>query len=84
MVTIEKLSAIDRAEAALRRMGFRQIRVRHHGDIARIEIAETEMPRALNVEIMRQISVTLKPLGFKYVTLDLEGYRTGSLNEVLK
>jgi uncharacterized protein len=84
MVTIEKLSVIDRAEAALRRMGFRQIRVRHHGDIARIEVAETEMTRALNVETMRQISVTLKPLGFKYVTLDLEGYRTGSLNEVLK
>ena len=84
MVTIEKLSAIDRAEAALRTMGFRQIRVRHHGDVARIEIAETEMPRALNIETMRQISTTLKLLGFKYVTLDLEGYRTGSLNEALK
>jgi len=84
MVTIEKLSAIDRAEAALRRMGFRQIRVRHHGDIARIEIAEAEMPRALNVETVQQISTTLKLFGFKYVTLDLEGYRTGSLNEALK
>ena len=84
MVTIEKLSAIDRAEGALRRMGFRQIRVRHHGDIARIEIAEDEMPRALNVGILQQISATLKLYGFKYVTLDLEGYRTGSLNEVLK
>src|SRR5215831_15389357 len=81
VVTIEKLSAVDRAEGALRRMGFKQIRVRHHGDIARIEIAEEEMPQALNVEMARQISATLKLFGFKYVALDLEGYRTGSLNE---
>lgn len=83
IVTIEKLSAVDRAESALRKMGFRQVRVRHHGEIARIEISEDEMPRALNVETAQQMSTTLKALGFKYVTLDLEGYRTGSLNEVL-
>ena len=83
MVTIEKLSAVDRAESALRRMGFRQVRVRHHEEIARIEISEDEMPRALNIETAQQISATLKAFGFKYVALDLEGYRTGSLNEVL-
>jgi uncharacterized protein len=83
MVTIEKLSAVDKAESALRRMGFRQVRVRHHQEIARIEISEAEMPRALNLETAQKMSVTLKALGFKYVTLDLEGYRTGSLNESL-
>jgi uncharacterized protein len=83
IVTIEKLSAVDRAESALRKMGFRQVRVRHHGEIARIEISEDEMPRALNIKTTQQMSATLKALGFKYVTLDLEGYRMGSLNEVL-
>lgn len=83
-VTIEKLSAIERGEAALRRLGFQQMRVRHHGDVARIEIAPDEMPRALNVETARRIADDFKRLGFKYVALDLEGYRTGALNEVLK
>lgn len=83
MVTIEKLSAVDKAESALRRMGFRQVRVRHHEEIARIEISEEELPRALNIETAQKMSSTLKALGFKYVTLDLEGYRTGSLNESL-
>jgi pyridinium-3,5-biscarboxylic acid mononucleotide sulfurtransferase len=83
IVTIEKLSMIDRAEMALKRLGFRQVRVRHHGDVARIEIAEQEMNRALDQEMAIQMSAALKPLGFKYVTLDLEGYRTGSLNEAL-
>jgi pyridinium-3,5-biscarboxylic acid mononucleotide sulfurtransferase len=83
LVTIEKLSAVDQAESALRKMGFRQVRVRHHGEIARIEISDDEMSRALNVETAQQMSIRLKALGFKYVTLDLEGYRTGSLNEVL-
>ena len=84
MVTIEKLSMIDKAEIALRQLGFRQVRVRHHGDVARIEVAEEEKSRALDPEMARQISEALKALGFKYVTLDLEGYRTGSLNEALK
>jgi uncharacterized protein len=84
MVTIEKLSAVDKAESALRGMGFRQVRVRHHNEIARIEISEAELPRALNSETAKRMSAALKALGFKYVTLDLEGYRTGSLNESLK
>jgi uncharacterized protein len=84
IVTLEKLSMVDRAEIALKQMGFRQVRVRHHGDIARIEVADEEMPRALNVEMAQRMSTTLKAIGFKYVALDLEGYRTGSLNEALK
>jgi uncharacterized protein len=84
IVTLEKLSMVDRAEIALKQMGFRQVRVRHHGDIARIEVADAEMPRALDVEMAQRMSTTLKTLGFKYVALDLEGYRTGSLNEALK
>ena len=84
VVTIEKLSAIDKAEIALKQLGFRQVRVRHHGDIARIEIAEEEIARALNQEMAGKMTSALKALGFKYITLDLEGYRTGSLNEALK
>jgi pyridinium-3,5-biscarboxylic acid mononucleotide sulfurtransferase len=83
MVTIEKLSMVDKAEIALKELGFRQVRVRHHGDVARIEIAEDEMRRALDPEMALRMSAALKELGFKYVTLDLEGYRTGSLNEAL-
>lgn len=83
MVTIEKLSTVDKAESALKQLGFRQVRVRHHGDVARIEIAQEEMPRALDPEMARLMFEALKALGFKYVTLDLEGYRTGSLNEAL-
>ena len=74
---------IDKAEIALKQLGFRQVRVRHHGDVARIEVAEQEMPRALDPEMARRMSAALKLLGFKYVTLDLEGYRMGSLNEAL-
>jgi pyridinium-3,5-biscarboxylic acid mononucleotide sulfurtransferase len=81
VVTIEKVSMIDKAEMALKQIGFRQVRVRHHGDIARIEVAAEEMPCALNPEKVLQMRAALKALGFKYVTLDLEGYRTGSLNE---
>ncbi|MCI0491163.1 MAG: ATP-dependent sacrificial sulfur transferase LarE [Blastocatellia bacterium] len=83
VVTIEKLSMVDKAEIALKQLGFRQVRVRHHGDIARIEVAECEMARALNPEMAAQMSAALKALGFKYVALDLEGYRTGSLNEAI-
>jgi uncharacterized protein len=84
IVTLEKLSMVDRAEMALKQLGFRQVRVRHHGDIARVEVADVEMPRALDVNMAGQMAATLKALGFKYVALDLEGYRTGSLNETLK
>ena len=84
VVTIEKLSMVDKAEIALKELGFRQVRVRHHGDVARIEVAEEELPRALDSEMAGRMSVALKALGFRYVALDLEGYRTGSLNEVLR
>ena len=83
VVTIGKLSMVDKAEMALRELGFRQVRVRHHGDIARIEVAEEEMSAALHPEMAQRMSAALKGLGFKYVALDLEGYRTGSLNEGL-
>lgn len=83
-VTIEKLSAIERAEARLRSLGFSLLRVRHHGDVARIEIAPEEMPRALDIEMASRIEKTIRELGFRYVALDLGGYRTGSLNESLK
>ncbi|HYV03067.1 MAG TPA: ATP-dependent sacrificial sulfur transferase LarE, partial [Blastocatellia bacterium] len=83
IVTIEKLSMVDKAEIALKALGFRQVRVRHHGDVARIEVAEDEMTRALDSEMARRMSEALKSLGFRYVALDLEGYRMGSLNETL-
>ncbi|MFN0109552.1 MAG: ATP-dependent sacrificial sulfur transferase LarE [Blastocatellia bacterium] len=82
-VTIEKLSVIERGEARLRLLGFQQMRVRHHGDVVRIEVAPDELPRALNVEMAGRISTAFKQLGFKFVTLDLDGYRTGALNESL-
>jgi uncharacterized protein len=84
IVTIEKLTMIDRAEMSLKSLGFRQVRVRHHGDVARIELSVDEMALALNLEMAQRISGALKPLGFKYVALDLEGYRTGSLNDALQ
>src|SRR5262245_2240733 len=80
-VTIEKLSVIEQGEAKLRQFGFRQMRVRHHGDVARIEIAPEEMPRALNVEMTRRIAAAFKNLGFKFTSLDLQGYRRGALND---
>jgi uncharacterized protein len=82
-VTIEKLSVIERGEARLRALGFNQMRVRHHGDIVRIEISPEEMPRALDAEMARSLAAAFKQLGFKFVTLDLEGYRSGALNETL-
>jgi uncharacterized protein len=83
-VTPEKLSQVERGEAVLREMGFRQCRVRHHGDLARIEIAPEEMPAALRAETTREMARRFRELGFLYVTLDLDGYRQGSLNAVLK
>ncbi len=80
-VTIEKLSVIERGEASLRQLGFRLMRVRHHGDVVRIEIAPEEMPRALDLIMTQRIAAAFKQLGFKFVTLDLEGYRTGALNQ---
>jgi uncharacterized protein len=83
-VTIETLSRVERAENVLREFGFRQIRVRAHDDLARIEIAPDELPRALHAEIMATLSARIRAVGFTYVTLDLEGYRQGSLNAALK
>jgi len=84
VVTPEKLEQIDRAEDALRALGYRQVRVRHHGELARVELASDELDRALDREAARRISRALHDLGFRWVSLDLDGYRTGSLNEVLQ
>ncbi len=81
-VTMENLNQVERAEAALRALGFRQVRVRYHGEVARIEIAPDELPRALHPEMAARIRDALKPLGFRFITLDLEGYRQGSLNPI--
>jgi len=82
-VTDEKLRTIEQAEQALRALGFRVFRVRHHDALARIEIAREEMGRALEPEINAAIVRELKAAGYRYVSLDLQGYRTGSLNEGL-
>jgi pyridinium-3,5-biscarboxylic acid mononucleotide sulfurtransferase len=83
-VTPERLAQVERGEEALRALGFRQVRLRHHGVLARVEVELGELPRALDPSMAQRISAALKPLGFRYVSLDLDGYRTGSLNEVLK
>ena len=82
-VTPERLRQVERGEEALRALGFRQVRLRHHGPLARVEIDPAELAKALTPEMARAISAAIKPLGFRYVALDLEGYRTGALNEVL-
>jgi pyridinium-3,5-biscarboxylic acid mononucleotide sulfurtransferase len=82
-VTPERLALVERGEAALRELGFRQFRVRLHEQLARVEIAPDEMPRALSSEVAAAIASRLKAAGFSYVALDLEGYRQGSLNEGL-
>lgn len=82
-VTPERLRQIELGEERLRELGFRQVRLRHHGELARIEIDTRELARALDPEMAMAISAAIKPLGFRYVSLDLEGYRMGSLNEVL-
>jgi len=82
-VTPEALHVVEQGEEALRQMGFRQFRVRHHGDIVRLEIAREELPRALTLEMAVEFTRIFKALGFSYVTLDLEGFRSGSMNVVL-
>jgi uncharacterized protein len=79
-VTVETIQKIEQGEEAIRALGFRQFRVRFHGELARIEIAKDELPKALNMGMAQQFSDIFKRLGFLYVTLDLEGYRQGSLN----
>ncbi|MCZ6514877.1 MAG: ATP-dependent sacrificial sulfur transferase LarE [Acidobacteria bacterium] len=81
-VTPERLETVEQGEAALRRLGFRQFRVRHHDELVRIEIAPEELQLALDPEMAKQFLEIFKSLGFRFVTLDLEGYRQGSLNLV--
>ena len=82
-VTREALDVVERGEDAIRALGFRQVRVRHHGDIVRIEIDRAELPRALDPAMAAQFTAIFKQLGFKFVTLDLEGFRSGSMNSLL-
>jgi uncharacterized protein len=82
-VTIQTVKTVETGEEELKALGFRQFRVRFHGEVVRIEIAREEMERAMSMEMAQRFTAIFKGLGFKYVTLDLEGYRQGSLNEVL-
>ena len=83
-VTLQNVKTVERGEEEIKALGFRQFRVRFHGELVRIEIAKEELPKALTVEMAQAFTAIFKPLGFHYVTIDLEGYRQGSLNSVLK
>jgi uncharacterized protein len=83
-ITIQKLDQVEKGEEALRRLGFRHMRVRHHDSLARLEFAPDELSRALAPSVRAVLVAEIKKLGYRYVTIDLEGYRTGSLNEVLE
>ena len=82
-VTAENLSQVERAEEALHALGFLHVRVRHHGELARIEIARHDLPRALTLAMLDRITEALQPLGFVFITIDTQGYRSGSMNDVL-
>ena len=82
-VTKEVLAQVEQGEESLRQLGFRELRVRHHGELARVEIARNELPRALSMEMLDAITAALKQAGFQYVTLDCTGFRSGSMNVVL-
>ena len=82
-VTREVLEQVEKGEESLRQLGFRELRVRHHGELARVEIARAELPRALTMEMLDAITAALKQAGFQYVTLDCSGFRSGSMNVVL-
>jgi uncharacterized protein len=82
-VTREVLAQVERGEESLRQLGFREFRVRHHGELARVEIARDELPRALAMEMLDAITAALKQAGFQYVTLDCTGFRSGSMNAIL-
>jgi uncharacterized protein len=82
-VTREVLAQVERGEDSLRALGFNELRVRHHGELARVEIARAELGRALSMEMFDQISAALRKCGFKYVTLDCSGFRSGSMNDLL-
>ena len=83
-VTIERLSKIERGEAILRKLGFREFRVRLHDELVRLEIAPPELEKALNLEVAEILAKEFKNLGFRYITLDLQGYRSGAMNEIIK
>jgi pyridinium-3,5-biscarboxylic acid mononucleotide sulfurtransferase len=82
-VTREVLSQVEQGEESLRQLGFREFRVRHHGELARVEIARAELPRALTMVMFDSISAALRQAGFKYVTVDAAGFRSGSMNDLL-
>ena len=82
-VTIQTIRTVEVGEEEMKSLGFRQFRVRFHGELVRIEVAREELPRALDMEMAGRLTEVFRKLGFKYVTLDLQGYRQGSLNEVL-
>jgi uncharacterized protein len=82
-VTREVLEQVESAEESLRKLGFREFRVRHHGDLARVEIARAELPSALAIDMLDAISAALKQAGFQYVTVDCTGFRSGSMNAIL-
>ena len=82
-VTKETIATVEAGEEAMKALGFRQFRVRYHGELVRLEIARDELEKALSIEMFAKITGIFKPLGFHYVTLDLEGYRQGAMNEVL-
>lgn len=82
-VTVETIKTVERGEEEIKALGFRQFRVRFHGELVRIEIAPAELPKALTPEMAAAFTAIFKPLGFHYVTLDLEGYRQGSLNAAI-
>ncbi len=83
-ITPEKIAQVEKAESGLRELGFRQLRVRHHGDVARIEVPRADIARLVDGEISKKVIARMKEAGFTYVTIDLEGFRSGSMNEVLK
>jgi uncharacterized protein len=82
-VTREVLEQVEHAEESMRQLGFREFRVRHHGELARVEIARSELQRALTMEMLDAITAVLRKVGFQYVTLDTAGFRSGAMNEVL-
>lgn len=82
-VTIERLASVDRGEEIMRELGFREFRVRHHDNLVRLEVAPAELELALRRDVVEDLAQRFRKLGFKYVTLDLHGYRSGAMNEVL-
>jgi pyridinium-3,5-biscarboxylic acid mononucleotide sulfurtransferase len=83
-VTIGRLSSVESGESILRELGFREFRVRHHDELVRIEISPAEMDKALNRDVVDELARRFRKLGFRYVTLDLHGFRSGAMNEILK